>query len=120
MRFIRASAALGLALVAMQIPPTPCAAQPADGKPRPLRVLYDRRVDFPLASLTFSRAGKRLASLGATYAVGVQPQYRIVIADVATGRVVRELPSCFVLPLRMDRARLTTAGVDGFVPTRGP
>jgi WD40 repeat protein len=92
--------ALGLLLVSVLVSAEQCFAQPApgdkakavDGKLQPFRVLYDRRVDFPLTGLAFSRDGKQLASLGATYAFGVQPQYRIVIASVATGKVVRELP----------------------------
>lgn len=87
----RAVLALGLSLLGVVTSAAPAAAQEG-GKPKLLRVLYDRRVDFPLSALTLSRDGKRLASIEGIYAFGVQPQYRVIVADVATGRRLRELP----------------------------
>ena len=39
---------------------------PDDGKPQPFRMLFDRHVNFPVNSLTVSRDGKMLATVGVT------------------------------------------------------
>ncbi len=64
---------------------------PPDNTPRPYRVLNDRRVSFPLTSLVFSRDGKMLASVEATFAPGALGSYRTILVDVATGQRLHEL-----------------------------
>src|SRR6266511_2594694 len=71
--------------------------KPADNTPRPYRVIGDRRVDFPLASLVFSCDRKMLATVGGVYAVGALPMYKVVLVDVATGQTLHELQTFTVL-----------------------
>src|SRR5581483_2492915 len=88
--------AMGLTIGApLHAAPTPASSKdkqtPADGQPRPWRVLNDRRVPFPLNALTFSRDGKVFAAVGAAYAPGALGMFRVVIVDAATGETLHQI-----------------------------
>src|SRR5579862_8150944 len=97
-----------------------------DGRPQPFKVLYDRRVNFPLNSLTVSGDRKLLAVVHPTYQAGALPEYKIVVVDVATGKVIRELESYAARVKKLvfsPDSKLLYAGIhptvgDNFFPPR--